>query len=60
MDTKEKIEAVLAALDEARRSLEALAADETGDEDVDGAVGDACATIEGEIAVFTKFLTECD
>lgn len=59
MTPAEQIAAATAALDEARRALEALSSSPCGDDDVDGAISDARETVEAEISGLYRLLREC-
>ncbi|MBF5096491.1 hypothetical protein F1643_21065 [Azospirillum sp. INR13] len=59
MTTADHIATATAALDEARRKLEALTASPCGDDEVDDAVGGALADIEGQIGVLASLAVEC-
>jgi len=59
MTPKDKLCTAAHALDEARLSLEALAATDTGDTEIDDAVRNAVETIEAEISGLSHFLQQC-
>lgn len=59
MTTVNHIAAATAALDEAVRTLEALAASPCGDGEVDGAVAGALGEIEGRFRVLHSLAVEC-
>ena len=59
MTVAEQIATAAAALDEARRVLEALAASPCGDDDVDDAIAGALEDIESNIAGLHCFAEQC-
>ena len=59
MTASEQLAAALKALDEARRSLEILAASPCGDSDIDDAIDGALEDIDGHIGNLHSFHEEC-
>ncbi len=55
----EQAASALAALDQARRALEALAAKPCRDGDIDGAIGAALDDIDAHIGELESYRTEC-
>ena len=58
MTPSEQIAAAIAAVDEARRALEALGASPCGNDEVDGAISDTCETLDAEIGGLHLFLRD--